>query len=229
MIDRNPYAAAGTAVAAADAAVEERALFLKRTYTWLMLGIVGWCATMWGVQKIPALTELSFAIARNWIVATILLMGGAWVVHRFADRRPLGGVLYGVYAFVFGLIVGPLVMLAGPELVSKAALVTGGVFVGLTAYVFVSGKDFSFLGGVLAILSVAILVALLAGWLLGFDFGLWMSVGIALLYCGFILFDTSRILHHMPTHMHVSAAAMLFANVVLLFYQILLLFLQRDD
>ena len=46
----------------------------------------------------------------------------------------------------------------------------------------------------------------LAGWLFGFHLGLWFSVLGVLLFSGYVLYDTSRILHHYPTDAHVPAA-----------------------
>ncbi|MCA8941138.1 MAG: Bax inhibitor-1 family protein, partial [Planctomycetes bacterium] len=161
-----------------------------------------------------------------------LLIGGGFVVRATAAKQLIGPVVYLLYAFAFGLLVGPLVMIAQVHhegIVTSAALTTGVIFLSLTAYVFVSGKDFSFMGGALAIIGGLVLATLLVGWLIGFTFGVWMTILIAMLYSAYILYDTSQILHHYPTNMHIAAAANLFANVVLLFYHVLLIFMSRDD
>jgi FtsH-binding integral membrane protein len=231
MSDSNPYAL-NSAIPAAQAAVEERAGFLKRTYTWLLGGIVVWCVTMYAVGEVEALQPLAFTIAGNWILSIVLLMAGGFAVRVTATKQLIGPIVYALYAVFFGLLVGPFVMMAeqmDPNIVAEASLTTGLVFIGLTAYVFISGKDFSFLGGFLTIAFWGILVTLICGLIFGFSLGIGMSIVIALLYCGYILYDTGQILHHYPTNMHIAAAATLFSNVVLLFYHILLMFMSRDD
>ncbi len=134
--------------------------------------------------------------------------------------------------FLFGLLIAPVVLYAAaqsPDVLSQAAIVTALVFSGLTAYVFTTRKDFSFLGGALSIVLFALLAVALAGWLFGFTVGLWFSVVAVLLFAGYILYDTSQILHHYPTNMAVSAAAVLFVDVVLLFKHLLILFLSNRD
>ena len=44
---------------------------------------------------------------------------------------------------------------------------------------------------------------------------------LVILACGFILYDTSNVLHHYRTDQHVGAALELFASLALLFYYIL--------
>lgn len=51
------------------------------------------------------------------------------------------------------------------------------------------------------------------------------------LACGFIIYDTSNIIHHYGTDQHVSAALQLFASVALLFWYVLRIFMSvsSDD
>ena len=109
-------------------------------------------------------------------------------------------------------------------------MITVLIFSGLTAYVFLSGKDFSFLGGALSIAGMAMVGVILAGIIFGFGLGLWFSVLGVVVFSGFVLYDTSRILHHYPTTAHVPAAIELFTSLVILFQYVLILLssLNRD-
>jgi FtsH-binding integral membrane protein len=128
----------------------------------------------------------------------------------------------------------PILSIAGrmdPTLPLQAGIVTLAAFAGLTAAVFLSGKDFSFLGPVLwvaALLSLGLVIAAVIG---GFSLGLGFAVAMVALACGFIVYDTSNIIHHYGTDQHVSAALELFASVALLFYYVLRIFMSvgRDD
>ncbi len=226
----NPYAM-NQAVPAAEAAVNERAAFLQKTYTWLLMGVLGFCATMWAVQEIPALRDFAWGIVQNPIIAIVFMLGGAYAVHAVAEKPGINAIAFAAYVFVFGLLIAPWVMYASqtqPGVVGQASLITALIFFGLTAYVFVSGKDFSFMGGVLSIVLFSMIGIAICAWLFGIVLGTWFSVIGAMLFSGFILYDTSRILHHYPVTAHVSAAAVLFVDVVLLFQHLLALMSSRD-
>ena len=101
-------------------------------------------------------------------------------------------------------------------------------FAGLTAVVFITRKDFSFLGGMLRWGFIVALVLIVASVLFGFDLGTFFSVGMIALAGGAILYDTSNVLNHFPEDRYVGAALELFASVALLFWYVLSLFISRD-
>jgi len=168
------------------------------------------------------------AFAVDHYVVTMLLYFGAFFAASSLRRTPGVNVLalFG-YTFVTGLFVAPSIFFAhlvashgaplDPSPVRDAFLLTGASFAGLTGYVFVSRRDFSFLG---ASLSMGLWVVLAAMLLSFFVHAAALSLGIAsvgvLLFSGYILYDTSRILRD-PTEDAVSAALRLFLDVVNLF------------
>ena len=108
-----------------------------------------------------------------------------------------------------------------PSPVRDAFLLTGASFTGLTGYVLITRKDFSFLG---ASLSMGLWVVLGAMLLSFFVQSAALSLAIAsvgvILFSGYILYDTSRILRD-PERNAVSAALRLFLDVVNLFLSLL--------
>ena len=135
-------------------------------------------------------------------------------------------------AFVFGLTgfmgytLGPilsayLAMPNGAQVVMMAMGGTAAIFLGLSAYVMTTRKDFSFMGG---FLTVGILVAFLAG--LGALFfhmpGLSLAVSamFVLLMSGLILFETSNIIQGGETN-YVMATVTLFVAIFNLFTSLL--------
>ncbi len=225
----NPYAAQPAALAAADA----RAAFLQRTYSLLLAGVFCFAATLWAAANVQAVTQLAVGLYKGGpLVCLLVLFGGGFAVRAVAQRHPINLVAYFAYTFLFGLLLAPLVLTVAaqaPEVLTQASIVTLLVFSGLTAYVFVSRKDFSFLGGALAIAAFGMLGLIVAGILFGFAPGLWFSVLGVLVFSGYILYDTSRILHHYPVNAHVAAAIELFVSLILLFQYILRLFLSNRD
>src|SRR5690606_25228785 len=55
----DPHVLSSRVTPAAEAAVAERARFLQRTYTWLLYGILAFCATLWAYDNVPAVENLS--------------------------------------------------------------------------------------------------------------------------------------------------------------------------
>ena len=112
----------------------------------------------------------------------------------------------------------------------QAGMVTLLVFGGLTAGVFVSGKDFSFMGPVLWVGSMLALGLVVAAVLFGFNLGLVFSVAMVGLAAGYIIYDTSNVMHRYGPTEHVGASLALFASVALMFYYVLRIFMAtRDD
>ncbi|MHB8914812.1 MAG: Bax inhibitor-1/YccA family protein [Thiobacillus sp.] len=144
-------------------------------------------------------------------------------------------------AFVFaltgfmGYTLGPILNMYlalpnGSQVVMMAMGGTAAIFLGLSAYVMTTRKDFSFMGG---FLTVGILVAFLAG--LGAIFfqmpGLSLAVSamFVLLMSGLILYETSNIIHGGETN-YVMATVTLYVTIFNLFTSLLQLlgFASRD-
>ncbi len=240
MSNANPYAFQSV-TPAAMAAADERATFLRRTYSLLLAAVLTFAATLWAAGNVEPVRALAGSMASaifgtRWGIALYfaLYMGGAFLVHTFAERRPLNLVFFFAFAVLMGLLTAPLIYMvaargaSGLEIINQAALITAVTFGGLTAYVFYSGKSFSFLGGALSIAGFGLFAVGIASWLFGSGVGAWYSVAIVVLMLGYILYDTGQILNHYPTTAYVSAACVLFVDVIMLFKHVLFLLSRRD-
>ena len=129
-----------------------------------------------------------------------------------------------------GLTLGPIIgfylhaFSNGPQLVMMAFGGTAAIFVGLSGYALATKRDFSFLGG---FLMVGILVAFLAGIAaLVFSFpalSLAVSAMFILLMSGFILYQTSQLVHE-PNTNYILATVGLYVSIYNLFTSLLYLF-----
>ncbi|MCK6391083.1 MAG: Bax inhibitor-1 family protein [Azonexus sp.] len=138
-----------------------------------------------------------------------------------------------VFTGLSGLGLGPtlshyLHLPGGSGLVLNAAVITTVVTLALTAYVYKTGKDFSRMGGFLfAGLIVVILASIAAMFVPAMQAA--VSGAAALLFSGFILYDTSRLVRGEEDN-YVMAAVSMYLNVLNLFLSILqLLGLSNDD
>lgn len=235
----NPYAFA-RAIPAAQAPADERAAFLRKVYSLLLAGILAFAGTLWAAANVQPVQDMAVGLWRailgaggfGWILYMAIMLGGFFVVHAVAAVKPLNLIAYFGWSFLLALLTAPLVLgsaAAAPAVLTQASTVTALVFTGLTAFVFVTGKDFSFLRGILG-LGIIVLVAMsLCAWIWGFGSPLLFSgLGVAL-FSGYILYDTGNVLHRYPTHMAVSAAVILFTDVVFLFKNILILLMSLNN
>ena len=129
------------------------------------------------------------------------------------------------------IIFVPMLSIAehyAPGAIRSAAALTLIGFAGLTAIVFFTRKDFSFLGGLLRWAGVLALLTIVAGVVFGLNLGSWVSIAMIGLAGGAILYDTSNILRHYPEDRYVAAALELFASVAMMFWYVLRLFTSRN-
>jgi modulator of FtsH protease len=129
-----------------------------------------------------------------------------------------------------GLTLGPILSMYlkafsnGSELIMMAFASTATIFLGLSAYALTTRKDFSFLGGFLA---VGILVAFLAG--IGAmvfhipALSLAVSAVFVLLMSGLILYQTSDMIHGRETN-YIMATVTLYVSIFNLFISLLQIF-----
>ena len=232
------YAARAGERAVFDMGQDVRAAFLGRTYTTLFGAIAAFVLLEVALFQ-TALPAAMFEFVGGGRYRWLLFLGGfmavGWLASRMAVQARSPAAQYGallLYVFFEALLFLPLLFIAqsyaGGGVIESAALVTLAAFAGLTAIVFVTRKDFSFLRGIVMYGMILALVAIVAGVVFGFALGTWFSVIMVALAGAAILYDTSNILHHYPPDKHVAAALQLFASVALMFWYVLQLFLSRD-
>ncbi|PLP89793.1 BAX inhibitor protein [Pseudomonas sp. FFUP_PS_473] len=135
-----------------------------------------------------------------------------------------------------GFILGPILnrylgMQGGAEVVSSAFAMTALVFGGLSAYVLITRKDMSFLGGFITAGFFVLMGAVLAS--LFFQISglqLAISAGFVLFSSVCILFQTSAIIHGGERN-YIMATISLYVSIYNLFISLLQLFglMGRDD
>lgn len=225
--------------AVATAGVNERVAFLRRTYAHLgaaILALIAVCYAFMNSELGARFTIWAFSGQFNWLLVLGLFMVIGHITQRLAQSDTSVGMQYvgltlGVIAQ--GVILTPLLYVAAnyakdPHIIEKAGLVTLLIFAGLTATVFITRKDFSFLRGILMIATFAafglIILSILFGWHLGSLF----AVAMIVLMAGWILYQTSLLMAYFRPTQHVSAALMLFSTIATLFWYVLMLFMNRE-
>jgi FtsH-binding integral membrane protein len=228
---------------AATAPVSERVAFIRRTY----LHLAGAALAFVGLSTALIASGLAEQILRSvfmanrmaWIGTMVLFIAGSFAAQYMARARSSVGLQYAgltLYVLLYTLLFVPILTIAAspnflnkPQLPLQAGVVTLAVFAGLTIAVFASKKDFSFLGPILWVASLAALGFILAAVLFGFNLGLVFCALMVALFAAYIIYDTSNIIHHYSTNEHVAASMALFGSIAMLFYYILMLFMQSRN
>tara|TARA_R110002111_G_scaffold168038_1_gene233799 strand:- start:62982 stop:63716 length:735 start_codon:yes stop_codon:yes gene_type:complete len=220
---------AGGGAFAIDAIASERATFIRKTYMHLAGAILAFMGLESIILSTPGLRDpiLSAFTGNMWLVL-IAFMGASWVASSMASSAKSLGTQYaglGLYIVAEALIFVPILYIASefsnPTVIPVAAIITLCIFGGLTAYVFVTGANFSYLGGGLTIAMLAAIGIAIGGAIFGFSLGIWFAGAMVLLMSGFILYETSNVLHQYSTDQYVSASLALFASVATLFWYVL--------
>ena len=109
----------------------------------------------------------------------------------------------------------------GSQLVAYALGSTGVIFLGLSGYALSSRKDFSFMGGFIAAGILIAFIAAIANIFLTIPaLGLAVSSMFILLMCGFILYQTSAMVHGGETN-YILATVSLYVSIYNLFTSLL--------
>ncbi len=136
--------------------------------------------------------------------------------------------LTGVLGFTLGPILNIYInnLSNGTEIVATAFMLTAIIFLSLSAYVNLTKKDFSFMGGFLTsgiIIAFGASIILLISSMMGYYFPL-MMLGIsslfALLMCGLILYQTSSIINGGEDN-YIMATVTLYISIYNLFTSLL--------
>jgi FtsH-binding integral membrane protein len=208
---------------AGEAALEDRVAFIRKVYGLFFVGIL---FAVGGVVLGFAFPPVMIAAAQHPWVMLLLMIGG--VMGAQAVRHVPGINLLALFGFttLTGVIISPLLYIVGrnnPVSILQAGVLTVGIFGGLTAYVFLSNRDFSFLRGMV---TVGLIIVLLTGFFnilfvgsLGLGFAL--AVATLLLFAGFVLYDTSNIIRRYPTNEYVAGALALYLDALNIFLALL--------
>ena len=222
--------------AVATAGVNERVLFLRKTYAHLGGAIALFVLLeAWLLNSGVGLAWAQWALSTSWLLVLALFIGVSWIAERWAQSDTSRGMQYlglGLYVVAEAFIFAPILIIAEyrfPGVITQAAVITLLLFGGLTATVFLTRKDFSFLRGALSIGVMAALGLIVISLLFGLTLGTWFSVAMIALAAGFILYDTSRVMAHYPLTHYVGAALALFASIALMFWYVIRLLMSMRD
>ncbi len=231
----------------------DRLRFIRRTYIHLFGAMAAFAGVLWCLFKIPFLVQkvtipvVSFALGGrwNWAVVLVVFMVVSWVADywaRHASSKPMQYMGLGLYVIAEALIFTPLIVIVmvktesiiakgggNPNILRDSAFVTLAIFAALTASVFFSKKDFSFMRSGLAIAGAGATMLVFLSLAFGFNLGIIFSIAMVLLAAGYILYQTSQVFAHYHTEQYVAASLALFSSVALMFWYVIRIFMKLRE
>lgn len=215
----------------ADALPVERAAFIRKTYFHLAGAILAFILIEGYLMSSGLGYQISMTMlgtSWGWMLVLFGFMGVSMLANWWANSQTSKAMQYmglALYTIAEAIIFAPLLTIAqvkaGNNVIVEAGIVAIGLFLGITAVVFLTKKDFSFLGPILMIGGFVALGAIIASIAFGFGLGTIFSFIMVAFAGGSILYETSNVMHRYNTNQHVAASLSLFASVALLFWYIL--------
>lgn len=192
---------------------------LRNTYLLLSMTLL-FSALMAGVST---MVQVGYGVS---MICSFGAMGIIWfVLPRVANSSAGIGVVFlitGMLGFGLGPMLNHYMSLSnGSELIATSLGGTAVIFLALSGYVLTTRRDFSFMGGFLFVGFIVIIMAALANIFFQIPaLSLAISAGIILVMSGFILFDTSRIIHGGETN-YILATVSLYLSIYNIFVSLL--------
>ena len=216
----------------------EQATFYRKTYSHVAMALLAFIVIE--AILINTVPESLIVSMVSSPFVWLFILGGFWLGSMLANKWTQAqdkSTQYrglGIYVLLEAIIFLPMIYIAidlsdGLAIISQAGIITLSLFAGLTAVVFLTRVDFSFLRTILVVGGFLALGLIVAGALFSFDLGLWFSVAMVALAAGGILYETYNIKNVYSTDQYVAAALQLFSSVMLLFWYVLRILLSRRN
>lgn len=218
----------------AELSADDRSSFIWKCYAHVVGAILAFAAIQVYLFQSGIAARITEPMLNNWwmVLGAFILAGwgASHVAHR-VESKNAQYMAFAVFIFIEAMIFAPMLYIAymmEPGIIDSAAGVTVLGCVGLIATAMVTGKDFSFLRGLLTWGFFLAMALIIASFIFGLALGTWFSVAMIGFAGAAVLYDTSNILHHYPQDKYVAASMQLFASIALMFWYILRLFMSRE-
>ncbi|NXG77663.1 LFG4 protein, partial [Baryphthengus martii] len=212
----------------ASASVHIRMAFLRKVYSILSIQVLLTTVTSaiflysTGVQAFvherPALLLVS-AFGSLAIIVALTLYRHQHPVNLYLLFGFVSIYITSIFIFAFSVFI---VSFYDVSVVLQAFILTAAVFLGLTAYTLQSKRDFSKFGaGLFACLWILIFSCFLRLFFYSETIELVFAAAGALLFCGFIIYDTHLLMHKLSPEEYILAAINLYLDILNLFLHLL--------
>jgi len=204
------------------AAKHVRMGFLRKVYSLLGMQLVLTTIIAGVCMGVPQIQE--FVHQNPWMLLLAFVLSLTLLVLCSIKRRetPINLILLSAFTVVEAFTVGVIVAHYNTAVVLQAFFLTATVVIGLTFYTFQSKRDFTGWGvPLMSGLWLFILGGIMFMFVVGEIREMAFAVGGAILFSGFIIFDTHMIMKRVSPEEYVIATIELYLDIINLFIQIL--------
>ncbi|WVQ94937.1 hypothetical protein IAU59_002026 [Kwoniella sp. CBS 9459] len=205
-----------------DCDTEIRLAFIRKVYSILLVQVLATVVVALGMSH-PAVSD--FTKQHAWILWIPLIgsMVSLFLVYWKRHHSPANLVLLGIFTLFEAMTIGFVTSVVEGRIVLQALFLTLGIFVGLTLFTFQTKFDFSSFAPFLFVGIWGLLTASLVQLFLPFNAGVDLGIACfsALLFAGFILYDTQMIMKRLSPDEHIIGALQLYLDAINLFLSIL--------
>lgn len=206
----------------ASASVHIRMAFLRKVYSILSLQVLLTTVTSAVFLYCEAVRTFVHESPALILVFALGSLGLIFALTLYRHKHPLNLYLLFAFTLLEALTVATVVTCYDVYLVLQAFILTTAVFLGLTAYTLQSKRDFSKFGaGLFAVLWILCLAGFLKVFFHSEVVELVLAALGALLFCGFIIFDTHMLMYKLSPEEYVLAAISLYLDIINLFLHLL--------
>ncbi|XP_038612254.1 protein lifeguard 4 [Tachyglossus aculeatus] len=206
----------------ASASVHIRMAFLRKVYSILSLQVLLTTVTAAVFLYSEAVRTFVHQSPALILVSVLGSFGLIIALTFYRHKHPINFYLLFGFTLLEALTVAVTVTFYEVHVVLQAFMLTAAVFLGLTAYTLQSKRDFSKFG---AGLFAFLWILLLSGFLRLFFYSetvelIFAALG-ALLFCGFIIYDTHLLMHKLSPEEYILASINLYLDIINLFLHLL--------
>ncbi|KAG7644886.1 hypothetical protein AtNW77_Chr1g0002361 [Arabidopsis thaliana] len=206
--------------------------FIRKVYSIIafqLLATIAVASTVVFVRPIAVFFATTSAGLALWIVLIITPLIVMCPLYYYHQKHPVNYLLLGIFTVALAFAVGLTCAFTSGKVILEAAILTAVVVLSLTVYTFWAAKkgyDFNFLGpflfGALIVLMVFALIQIF------FPLGR-ISVMIygclaAIIFCGYIVYDTDNLIKRYSYDEYIWAAVSLYLDIINLFLALLTIF-----
>jgi len=210
-------------VTVSESAPEIRAAFVRKVYTILFAQILATCIVSGAFSQ--STSSIIWVQSNPWalIVGFIGTFVNLGLLYWKRHSHPLNFIFLSTFTVLEALTIGVVVAFYNTTVVLQALLITLGIFLGLTLFTFQSKMDFSGMGPFLFGGLIALIATGLVGAFIPFSktIDLVYGIGGALLFSGYIVFDTYNINKRLSPDEFIVAAISLYLDFINLFLSLL--------
>jgi FtsH-binding integral membrane protein len=201
---------------------EERATLVRRTYTLVFVNIL---VTMVGATYALSNPGLMQSVQRHPFLSMACIFIPLLAAQFLRTRFPLNVAMVLLFTFAMGIFIAPALALYESRqsgVITQAALLTIGAFGILTAYAFISRRDFSAWGSFLSVgVWVIIGTSLLNMFFRNETASLWIASVTVMTFSGLLIYDTWRLRNVFGPDEYVTAAVQIYLDLLNIFLSLL--------